>query len=87
MGIQVVGLELKFFISNLKSDVFSKFLKKSHYFRKLGNFIYFWLHVCQVLAKSKKLFIPHHKSSFIIHHDQPNYKKWLLHYGGKYSLS
>ena len=40
---------------------------KSYYFRKFGNFIYFGLHVCQVSAKSKKLFFfIHHSSSFII---------------------
>ena len=56
--------------SNL-NQIFFKFSDKSHYFRKFGNFIYLRLQVCQVPAKSKKLFSL--SSSFliiiIIHHD------------------
>ena len=60
--------EQKIPIFKLEIGFFSNFLKKNHYFRKFGNFICFGLHVCQVSAKSKKLFFFIHHSSFIIHH-------------------
>jgi len=68
-GIQAVGFWAK--ISNFQTwnRIYSENFPLFQLFRKFGNFIYFGLHVCQISAKSKKLFFFIHSSfihSFII---------------------